>query len=74
MPKTEIAFLNFKEASELLGVSVATVLQLACEGKLPITTAPPASEERILFRRDDLLRFAEQYSDGKVGGRAPTKI
>jgi hypothetical protein len=63
MPKTEIAFLNFKEASELLGVSEATVLQLACERILPITTVPPNSGERILFLRNDLLRFEQQYSE-----------
>jgi excisionase family DNA binding protein len=61
MLKTEVALVNFKEASELLGVSEATVLQLACEGRLPITPVVPTSRERILFLRDDLLRFEDQF-------------
>jgi len=63
MLKTEAALLDLKQASQLLGVSETTVLQLALEGKLPISTTRPSSEIRILFRRDDLLQFAEQYSE-----------
>jgi Helix-turn-helix domain len=63
MAKAEAAFLDLKGASQLLGVSEATVLQLALEGKFPISTNRPSSEIRILIRRDDLLQFAEQYSE-----------
>jgi excisionase family DNA binding protein len=63
MLKTGASFLDLKEASEFLGVSETTVLQLALEGKLPISTIRPTSEFRIFFRRDDLLEFANQYSE-----------
>jgi hypothetical protein len=36
---------------------------LALEGKLPTRTNRPSSAIRILFRRHDLLQFAEQYSE-----------
>jgi excisionase family DNA binding protein len=62
MVKTETAFLDLKEASQFLGVSEPTVLQLALEGTLPIST-PPRSGIRILFLREDLLQFAEQNSE-----------
>ena len=63
MLKTEAALLDLKEASQFLGVSKTTVLQLALEGKLPISTIPPTSEFRIFFRRDDLLEFANEHSE-----------
>ena len=63
MLKTETSFLDLKEASQFLGVSETTVLQLALEGKLLIRTVQPTSEFRIFFRRDDLLEFASQYSE-----------
>lgn len=61
MFKTEASFLDLKEASQFLGVSEATLLQLALEGKLPISATRP--ESRVFFRRDDLLEFADQYSE-----------
>jgi Helix-turn-helix domain len=63
MLKTETGFLDLSEASQFLGVSETTVVQLALEGKLPISTIRPASEFRIFFRTDDLLRFARQYAE-----------
>jgi len=63
MLKMDARFLDLKEASQFLGVSEATVLQLALEGKLPISTIRPTSEFRIFFRRDDLSEFASQYSE-----------
>ena len=63
MLKTEASFLDLKEASEFLGVSETTVVQLALERKLPISTIRPTSEFRIFFRRDDVLEFANQYSE-----------
>jgi hypothetical protein len=63
MLKTETIFLDLSEASQFLGVSETTVLQLALEGKLPISTIRPTTEFRIFFRRDDLLEFANQYSE-----------
>lgn len=62
MVKTETAFLDLKEASQFLGVSEATMLQLALEGTLSITT-PPRSGIAILFLREDLLQFAEPNSE-----------
>ena len=55
--------MELKEAAQLLGVSETTVLQLALEGKLPISTLRPSSEFRIFFREDDLVGFASQYSE-----------
>ena len=63
MLKTGANLLDLKEAAQFLGVSETTVLQLALEGKLPIRTLRPASEFRIFFRKDDLLGFANQYSE-----------
>jgi predicted DNA-binding transcriptional regulator AlpA len=63
MLKTESVLLDLSEASQFLGVSETTVLQLALEGKLPISTIRTTSEFRIFFRRDDLWEFANQYSD-----------
>jgi hypothetical protein len=63
MLKTETSFLDLSEASQFLGVSETTVLQLALEGKLPISTIRPTSDFRIFFRRDDLLEFANQYPE-----------
>lgn len=40
MVKTDAAFLDLKETADFLGVSAATVLQLALEGKLRISTVP----------------------------------
>jgi len=62
MFKTEPTFLDLREASQLLDVSEAPVLQLALEGTLPIST-PPGSGIRILFLKEDLLRFEGQYSE-----------
>lgn len=62
MLRTETALLDLKEASQFLGVSEATVLQLALEGTLPIST-PSGSGIRILFLREDLSRFAKQNTE-----------
>jgi len=63
VPKAEASFLDLKEASQFLGVSETTVLQLTLEGKLPISTIRPSSEFRIFSRRDDLLEFASEQSE-----------
>ena len=63
MLKTEATLFDLKEASQFLGVSETTVMQLALEGKLPISTIRPTSEFRVFFRRDDLSKFADQYSE-----------
>ena len=63
MLKTEAIFLDLKEASQFLGISETTVIQLALEGKLPIRTIHPTSESRIFFRKDDLSKFANLYSE-----------
>ena len=62
MIKTEATLLDLKAASQFLGVSQTTVLQLALEGKLPISTRP-SPEARVFFRTDDLSEFADQYSE-----------
>lgn len=63
MLKTEASLLDLQEASQFLGVSETTVIQLALEGSLPISNIRPGSEFRIFFRRDDLLEFAKQYAE-----------
>lgn len=63
MLKTEASLLDLPAASQFLGVSETTVIQLALEGSLPIRTIRPGSEFRIFFRRDDLLKFAKQYAE-----------
>jgi len=63
MLKTENAFLDLKQAAQLLDVSEATVLQLAVEGTLPISNLRPISGLHIVFRREDLLQFEAQCSD-----------
>lgn len=63
MLRTENTFLDLKEAAQLLGVSEATVLQLAVEGTLPISMGRPRSGLQILFHRRDLLQFEAQHTD-----------
>ena len=63
MLKTEASLLDLQEASKFLGVSETTVMQLALEGSLRISTIRPTPEFRVFFRRDDLLKFAEQYAE-----------
>jgi hypothetical protein len=63
MLKTEARLLDLQEASQFLGVSETTVIQLALEGSLPISNIRPSPEFRVFFRRDDLSEFTKQYAE-----------